>query len=99
MIQTLESQLHFVQAVQSVDTTGVEPLRSIRDETEAAEKESEINLESVKDILDKEEIVGVARRIQRKAGAVVNTQGAEDWDVLAQAPKKIGRYIVVKTKP
>src|SRR3954454_3409908 len=33
MLKTLHSQLHFVRDIQSVDTEGVEPLQSIRDET------------------------------------------------------------------
>ena len=39
MLSTLSSQLHFVKDIQSVDTTGVEPLRSLRDETAEGEKE------------------------------------------------------------
>ena len=53
MIQTLESSLHFVRAIHDVNTTGVKPLQGIRDETEAAEKENEINLESMKAELHK----------------------------------------------
>ena len=97
MIETLESQLHFVQAVQSVDTTGVEPLRAIRDETKRAEQENEINLDSLKEALDKEETVGFARRIQRKKAAVTVSNEAENWDILEQAPNKVGRYVALKT--
>ena len=97
MIQTLESQLHFVQAIQSVDTTGVEPLQSIRDETKEAEKENLITLESMRPELEKEEVVGHSRRIRRKKDLPVTTKGNEDWDPLARAPKTLGRYIVVET--
>lgn len=96
MIRTLESQLHFVQAIQSVNTTGVEPLVSIRDETEQARAENEITVESLQDELDQEEVVGMARRIRRKPSTIV--RNAEACDVLGQAPKKVGRYVVVKTK-
>src|SRR4051812_44154241 len=54
MIATLESQLHFVRAIQQVDTTGVEPLRSIRDETAAGLREASITVERLKDALEKE---------------------------------------------
>lgn len=97
MIKTLESQLHFVQAIQSVDTTGVEPLRSIRDETEEAEKENAVTLESMKEELAKEEVVGHSRRIRRRKSLTAETDEASDWDPLALASKKIGRYIVVET--
>lgn len=36
MLATLGTQLHFVRDIQSVDTTGVEPLSAIRDETAAS---------------------------------------------------------------
>ena len=97
MIQTLESSLHFVRAIQDVDTMGVKPLQGIRDETEAAEKENEINLESMKAALDKEEVVGPSRRIKRRNGISIDTEGVEDWDPLSRASKTAGRYIVVET--
>jgi len=97
MIQTLESQLHFVQAIQSVDTTDVEPLRSIRDETEEAEKENAVTLESMKEELSKEEVVGHSRRIRGRKSATSEADEACNWDPLALASKKIGRYIVVDT--
>lgn len=98
MIKTLESQLHFVRAIQSVDTTGVRPLQSIRDETAEAETENEITLESLRDAFAKEETVpGKSRRIRRRTDVPIDTEGVEDWDALAQAPKKIGRFFVVDT--
>ena len=98
MIQTLESQLHFVQAIQTVDTTGIEPLQSIRDETEEAENENLITLETLRPDLEKEEVVGHSRRIRRKKDLPVDTKGNEDWDPLARAPKTLGRYIVVEAR-
>ena len=88
--------LHFVQAIQSVDTTGVEPLQSIRDETERAEKENEISLAAMQVHLDKEEVVGHSRRIRRKKDAKVESDKIL-WDPLDLASKKIGRFIVVET--
>ncbi|CAI7573874.1 unnamed protein product [Penicillium manginii] len=67
MLQTLESQIHFVKEMQSVDTTGVEPLRSIRDETLAATKETSIGLDRLKDALAQEHVSGRRKRIQRSA--------------------------------
>lgn len=98
MIKTLESQLHFVRAIQSVDTSGVRPLQSIRDETVEAERENEITVESLGDAFAKEETVpGKTRRIRRWRDLPIDTEGVEAWDALAQAPKKIGRYFVVDT--
>lgn len=99
MIETLQSQLHFVRAIQSVDTTGVEPLSAIKDETNEARSANEFTLESLKDELDKEELVGFARRIRRKAGSVVGSGSEEaSIDVMKLAPNKIGRYVIVNTK-
>ncbi|MCJ1388441.1 hypothetical protein MMC18_001288 [Xylographa bjoerkii] len=97
MIQTLESQLHFVRAIKSVDTTGVQPLQSIRDETKEAAKENEITLESLQGDLAKEEVVGRSRRIRRKKDHAAARQEEDRFDPLAQASKRIGRYIVVQT--
>lgn len=98
MIKTLASQLHFVKAIQSVDTSGVRPLQVVRDETAEAEKENEITMESLRDVFAKEETVpGKTRRIRRRTDMPIDTEGVEDWDALAQAPKKIGRYFVVDT--
>jgi Asp-tRNA(Asn)/Glu-tRNA(Gln) amidotransferase C subunit len=97
MTKTLESQLHFVRAIQNVDTTGVKPLQSIRDETEAGVKESTVSLASLKLELDKEEVVGHSRRIRRRRDAPAPLPEERDWDPVALASKKIGRYIVVET--
>lgn len=97
MIKTLESQLHFVQAIQSIDTTGIKPLQSIRDESKEAEKESEITLGSLKEEFGREEVVGRSRRIKRRKDIPLDISKSEDFDPLAQASKKVGRYIVVET--
>lgn len=97
MLRDLKSQLHFVKEIQKVDVTGIEPLQSIKDETAAAEKESEINMETLQDALKQEEVVGrYHKRIRRKQGPTYAGKGVEDWDVLGQAPKKVGRYFVVQ---
>ena len=99
MLQTLSSQLHFVKTIQSVDTTGVEPLRSIRDETPEAAEENAITVEKLQSAFDKEEVKGWTRRIERKKGLEpsADTKAAEDWDVLGQASRKVGRFFVVET--
>ncbi|MCJ1242373.1 hypothetical protein MMC14_010381 [Varicellaria rhodocarpa] len=97
ILKTLASQLHFVQAIQNIDTTGIEPLRSIKDETTQAKMENEINLDSLKEEFGNEEIVGPSRRIRRKQILPVATSNVENWDALFHVPKKVGRYIVVET--
>ena len=97
MIETLQSQLHFVRAVRNVDTTGIEPLYVIRDETEEGMQAMRFGLEDLKEELDKEEIVGFARRIRKKPETAIAQEG-ETVDILKLAPNKIGRYVVVNTK-
>lgn len=97
MLKTLSSQLHFVKEIQSVDTSGVEPLRSIRDETREAEKEVEITMDDLKEAFAKEERVGRSGRLRRRKDLPVDTDGAEDWDVLGYASRRVGRYFVVES--
>lgn len=100
MIADLESQLQFVRAIQEVDTEGVEPLKAIRDETKDAEREGVIGMEELKREFEKEEVVGRRGRIRRSDGGGLNeVEHMEErgWDPLGQAPKKMGRFIVVET--
>lgn len=103
LIADLESQLQFVRAIQEVDTDGVEPLKAIRDETRDAKRESEIGLESLRAEFEKEEVVGKRGRIMKREGFEAETgdgerkDGVEGWDLLRQAPKKMGRFVVVET--
>ncbi|KAI1418238.1 hypothetical protein F5Y13DRAFT_150921 [Hypoxylon sp. FL1857] len=105
MLQTLESQLHFVRAIREVDTTDVEPLRAIRDETAQGMREQTIGLEQLKEALAKEDIVGHARRPRRRRGGAAGQKEGENadpevegWDVLGNASETAGRYFVVRTK-
>jgi hypothetical protein len=66
MLATLSSQLHFVRAIQGVDTTGVAPLRAIRDETALGLREQTIGLGEMREALDAEDVVGHARRPRRR---------------------------------
>ena len=94
MLSTLSSQLHFVKEIQKVDTTGVEPLQSLRDETAAGEKEAELGLEAMKDALALEEVRGRHhKRIRRRNGERV--QKEDEWDVLGTAGKIVGRFLLV----
>lgn len=100
MIADLESQLQFVRAIQEVDTEGVEPLRAIRDETKDAELDGVIGMKELKEEFEKEEVVGRRGRIRRRDGGRLNeVEDVEErgWDPLGQAPKKMGRFIVVET--
>jgi Asp-tRNA(Asn)/Glu-tRNA(Gln) amidotransferase C subunit len=98
MLDTLAAQLHFVGKIQEVDTTGIEPLRVIRDETTAAEEEHTIGLEALKDALANEKVIGTHyKRIQRDTKPV-DAKDAEDWDVLGSAERKVGKYFVVESE-
>jgi Asp-tRNA(Asn)/Glu-tRNA(Gln) amidotransferase C subunit len=99
MIKDLQSQLKFVQAIQQVDTEGVEPLQSIRDETKEAEMENEITVKTLQEDFDKEEVVGRRGRIKRRTDVptTATNETMKDWNPLAQAPKKRGRLFVVDT--
>jgi Asp-tRNA(Asn)/Glu-tRNA(Gln) amidotransferase C subunit len=98
MLDTLAAQLHFVGKIQEVDTTGIEPLRSIRDETAEAEEEHTITVETLKDAFEDEKIIGTHhKRIQRDT-APVDAKDAEDWDVLGSAERKAGKYFVVESE-
>jgi Asp-tRNA(Asn)/Glu-tRNA(Gln) amidotransferase C subunit len=98
MLDTLAAQLHFVGKIQEVDTTGVEPLRAIRDESGAAEEEQTISLATLKDAFEKEKVIGTHyKRIQRDTSAV-NAGHEENWDVLGSAKRKAGKYFVVESE-
>jgi hypothetical protein len=98
MLDTLAAQLHFVGKIQEVDTTSVEPLRAIRDETMVAEEEQTITVASLKEALAREKIIGTHyRRIQRET-TPVDAKDAEGWDVLGSAERKAGKYFTVESE-
>lgn len=97
MLKTLETQLHFVREIQKVDTTGVEPLVSIRDETPEAVEENTITLADLQGDLDAEEKVGKNGRIRRVPRHDPVASKAEKWDLFGMAEgKTMGRYFVVR---
>jgi hypothetical protein len=97
MLKTLSSQINFVKEVQSIDTTGVTPLRAIRDETVEGQKEIEIGLDDLKDLLAREQRVGRAGRIKKTNEDPAESREAENWDSLGSAEETHGRFFVVRT--
>lgn len=96
MLETLSSQLHFVQEIQKADTTNVKPLQSLRDETAAGERDAEIGLDALKEALAAEEVRGKFHpRIRRRRDAAASGE-KDEWNALATAGKKTGRYFVVE---
>ncbi|KAF2224786.1 hypothetical protein BDZ85DRAFT_272837 [Elsinoe ampelina] len=97
LLSTLAQQLHFVRQIQDVDTTGVEPLTGIRDETEVGRREGEFTLEMLREALEGEEVRGryAPRRRRRRRRQEKEVKG-EEWDVLGNAERKVGRYFVVE---
>lgn len=65
MLDTLRQQVHFVKEIQKVDTTGVEPLVALRDETAEARSERQFTRESLREFLDLEEKRGNNGTIRR----------------------------------
>ncbi|KAF6834374.1 duf726 domain protein [Colletotrichum plurivorum] len=98
MLRTLHSQLHFVRDVQSVDTSGVEPLRSLRDETTEGVAEATVGLQQLQEALAKEIKFGYKGRPKRLRGETVDTSGVEDWNPLETASRTAGEYFVVQSK-
>ena len=93
MIKTLELQLRFVQAIQSVDAEGVPPLAAVRDETKSAIAERTVTLETLREDFEKEESTGVLRRIIRKRKAPSQSSDRHGWDPLESAPSTHQGYI------
>jgi Asp-tRNA(Asn)/Glu-tRNA(Gln) amidotransferase C subunit len=97
MLKTLETQLHFVREIQKVDTVGVEPLVSIRDETPEAREEDTITLADLQEDLDAEEKVGTSGRVKRVARDDPEAKKAENWGLFKMAEGKMaGRFFVVR---
>jgi hypothetical protein len=97
MLKTLESQIHFVKEIQQIDTTGITPLRSIRDESPEAVKEASIGLDNLKDALAKERTVGRSKKIQRLQSHKNASPDSDAWNgnALGSASKTMGKYFVV----
>ncbi|KXG48055.1 Aspartyl/glutamyl-tRNA(Asn/Gln) amidotransferase, C subunit [Penicillium griseofulvum] len=98
MLDTLESQIHFVKEIQLVDTTGVAPLARIRDESPAAMEEETIGIEKLREALAKEKVSGRRGKIQRIPGEKNDRPDGTAWDgnALRSATKTKGKYFVVE---
>ncbi|KAL8687452.1 MAG: hypothetical protein Q9218_006376 [Villophora microphyllina] len=100
MQKELQSQLRFVKAIQEIEIPkDVKPLQSIRDETEEGIREQEIGCETLKDEFKREEVMGIRGRIKRRKDVKDKKADSEEeeWNPLALAPRKVGRYIAVNT--
>lgn len=99
MIADLRAQVRFVRAVGGVETEGVEGLVGIRDESGEGEGEGGIGLEAVRGELGREEGVGMWGRIVRREeeGVGLDEGRGGGGDLLDQAPRRLGRYVVVDT--
>ncbi|KAL8734724.1 MAG: hypothetical protein Q9181_003113 [Wetmoreana brouardii] len=98
MQRELQSQLKFVKAIQKIEIgEDVEPLQSIRDETEQGVREQEFTRASLADEFEKEEVVGIRGRIRRKKDVKAVEVREDKWDPLALAPRTVGRYVAVNT--
>jgi Asp-tRNA(Asn)/Glu-tRNA(Gln) amidotransferase C subunit len=98
MLQTLQSQLHFVKKIQSVHTEGLEPLQSIHDETMAAREENEIKYEDLTKYMKNEERAAEGRMILKsRRGEIIKSNEAEGWSVLAQASRTVRKHFIVRS--
>ncbi|KAK4166208.1 hypothetical protein QBC43DRAFT_21707 [Cladorrhinum sp. PSN259] len=110
ILSTLQSQLHFVRAIQTIDTSNVPPLPSIRDETTAGIQEQTITLSNpaIRRALEQEQLVGKWKRPQRQKPSRKQIEEEQqetakklgvppNWDVLGNATEKFGGYFVVRS--
>lgn len=102
MLRTLEAQIHFVKSIQDVDTKDISPLRAIRDESREAIRESTISLETLKEALAKEKVVGRRKKIRRQVmkDADASHVESDQWDgnALGSATRTAGKYFVVQSR-
>ncbi|KAJ9659805.1 hypothetical protein H2198_002874 [Neophaeococcomyces mojaviensis] len=98
MLKTLQSQIHFVKEVQKVDTTGLQPLVAIRDETHDAIREQMFTLEKLQPWLDIEKTVGTNGTIRRqKSKEMIKGSGWDPFDMgKGKETRKMGKYFFVK---
>ena len=103
MLATLGAQLHFVRQVQAAaasgEVSGLEPLRSLRDETEDGISEIEVGRETLANVLSKEQTKGkYYPRPRRRKDGESTSEKEDEWDVFANASRKVGQYFVVERK-
>lgn len=66
MLKTLRQQIHFVKEIQKVNTTGVQPLVAIRDETHDSIWHNTVTADKLQGYFDQEENVGSNGTIRRR---------------------------------
>lgn len=103
MTDTLDKQLHLVNAVAAVDTTDVPPLRALIDDSQSARQENIIELHhpEIQDVLSRESYLGRAGRIMRN-----HSRKVPDYDLdptiatnpLESANNTIDRFFVVRNQ-
>ncbi|CRK33325.1 hypothetical protein BN1723_015223 [Verticillium longisporum] len=102
LLAALHAHLRFVRDVQAVDTTGVEPLRALRDETARGRVAATVGLAELRSALDKEVAFGHRQRPRRvkgdKAAVDQDAKTAEAWNPLGTAQRTAGKYFVVQSK-
>jgi Asp-tRNA(Asn)/Glu-tRNA(Gln) amidotransferase C subunit len=89
MLQTLAQQIHFVREIQKVDTTGVEPLVAIRDETSEARQETMITKASLAEYIALEQRRGKNGTIRRKKDVEVKPAATDRTD---RAQNNLGQW-------
>lgn len=96
----MHTQLQFVRDIQSVDTTGVEPLRAIRDETSAGLAETTITLDRLRDGLDRETVFGYRRRPRRVRTDEARERSGEELlvDEATEERRERGYFVVESGK-
>ncbi|KAK0732664.1 hypothetical protein B0T21DRAFT_412829 [Apiosordaria backusii] len=105
ILHDLHAQLHFLSHLQSVPTSNIAPLSSIRDETPQGLAEAAITVDTLREALESEEQVGRCRRPRRRKAQSERGQReqrqVEKWDVLGTASEKVtvggGGYFVVRS--
>ncbi|KAH6676078.1 hypothetical protein F5X68DRAFT_264278 [Plectosphaerella plurivora] len=103
LLASLRSHLRFVREIQAVDTTGIEPLRALRDETTRGREENTVRLADLKDALARETKFGHRqrpRRVRAADGRVDKVAAeAENWNPLQTAGwTAADKYFVVQNK-
>lgn len=103
MSDTLNKQLHLVNAVAAVDTTDVPPLRALVDESCSAIRENTTGLHDpeIQDVLSRESYLGRIGRIERSDPRLDIDHGHDSTiagNPLQTASNTIDRFFVVKNQ-
>lgn len=99
LLDTLHTQLHFVRAIQAVDTAGVAPLTSIRDESSTTARATAAEtFDKLKEALASETVVGFRGRPRRVREENGRARSAEEVMVEEKTRDRRDRgYYVVES--